>query len=176
MKQVSALEELRLEHRALAGDDAVVLRALGGDELGEHRRQLDLVDGAEVAARQLGIDGHDRQLELVVADDVAQLADHLLDADVGAGVARADVAGQQQLERLARLPRLGRHAEDVADGDALDGGGDGGLEGAVGVDNVLDLVPDLAGGLLDGCALGHVRRARLPAAPGRRRARACTGS
>ena len=133
--------ELRLEHRAFAGDDAVVAGALLGEEGREDDGHHDLAHGAEIAAGELGVVGHDGQLQLVVPDDVAELADHLLDAHVGAGVAGADVAGEQQLERLARRPALGV-ADGITDADALDQGVHRHHEGAVGIERVADAVEE----------------------------------
>ena len=99
--------ELRLEHRAFTRDDAVMPVTLVEEKLREYRRQADLSHGTEVAGGERGIDREHGKPEVLVGQDRAELADHLLDAHVGAGVASADVAREEQLDRLAGTP-LGR--------------------------------------------------------------------
>ncbi len=98
----------------------MMLGALLEEKLREHHRQLDLPRSAEVSGRQLTVDRHHRQLEIVVADHVTELPDHLLDANISAGVPGADVAGECELERLAGSPGFLVHPERPLDGDGLD--------------------------------------------------------
>ncbi len=98
--------ELALEHRAFAGHDAVVLWNLVVQERREHWRQHHLARVAEVAFAQLEVLAHDRELDAFFAQDVPHLAQHLLDAYVRAGVARAVVTGEQELQARSRRPRL----------------------------------------------------------------------
>jgi hypothetical protein len=109
-----------LEHGALARDHAVVaanLRAQGHGERGPLEGHL--ARAAEVPAGALGLEGRDADLDVLVAEEVAELADDLLDAHVGARVARAVVSDEQQAQRLARRPAHGA-AEGVSRGLGLD--------------------------------------------------------
>jgi hypothetical protein len=74
------VRELRLEHRTFARDHAVVPRALLGKERRKDLRHLHLAHGAEVARGALRVEGHARQLDLLIAEHGSQLTDHLFDA------------------------------------------------------------------------------------------------
>ncbi|MFO0749215.1 MAG: hypothetical protein U1F43_26665 [Myxococcota bacterium] len=100
--------ELRLEHRAFARHHAVVDVHGVGQELREDLRDLQLAHAREVAARARLVDGGDGECQMLVTEQVTELTNHLGHAHIGAGVARAGVADQQELERLPRLPLVAR--------------------------------------------------------------------
>ncbi|HBQ14459.1 MAG TPA: hypothetical protein DEF51_26130 [Myxococcales bacterium] len=115
------------------------------EELVEDLRDVQLTDRAEVALGQRRIDGADRQLEVLVAEEVPELAHHLLDPHVGARVARADVAREQELQGLARPPREHR-IRLVARPGRLDEAAHPELDHAVRVEAVLGEVEGALGG------------------------------
>ena len=96
--------EFALEHGAFAGDDAVILADDSMQERREHIRQMNLLRVAEISPGEIEILRHDAEREIFVTEDAADLADHFFDADVGAGVARAVVSGEEELQLCAGLP------------------------------------------------------------------------
>jgi hypothetical protein len=66
--------------------------------------QVDLARALEVALGAIEALRHDAEVDILRADDVADLADHLVDAYVGTGVARAIVAGEEEFEFFAGSP------------------------------------------------------------------------
>ena len=56
----------------------------------------------EVAPRHIEILAEDAELNVAIAEDVANLAQHLFYSDVGPGVAGAIVPGEQELELAIR--------------------------------------------------------------------------
>jgi hypothetical protein len=138
------VRELRLEHRAFARDHAVLLVHGVEQELREDLRQFELLDRAEVASGQRRVVGQDREVEVVVAEQVPELADHLLDAHVRAGVPRARVAREQQLQRLPRGP-LRAGVDRIAGGGRLDQPRHRHDQRPIRVDGA-DAIPEFAGG------------------------------
>lgn len=107
--------------------------------LGEDLREDDLPNRAEVAAGQFLVEGVDAHLDVLVAEEMPELPDHFLHADVGSGVAGAAVAGQEQLQRFAGFPLFAR-VQGVAAGGEFQRRGHGAHEGTVGIEPVFDLV------------------------------------
>ncbi len=109
------------------------------DRVEEHLREdlgkRELLHGAEVAAGLARVNRQHAQGEVLVAEQMPELADHLLDTHVRARVARAAVAREQKAQGLARLP-LGPRVDGVAVRGELDEGRHGPLQHAVGVDRV----------------------------------------
>ena len=100
--------EFALEHRALAGHHPVVAADLAKEEGRKDIRQLDLTHRIEITAGPLQVVRQDAQFQVGVAQNAANLTDHLLDADVGPGIAIPVVTGKQQAQRGARSPGLPR--------------------------------------------------------------------
>ena len=113
--------EFALEHRTFAGHHAIVFRHFGMKERRENIREMHLLRVAEISAREFEILRHHRPGHILGAQDALHLPDDFFHANVGAGVARAVVAGEKQLQRLARLPGLAR-AEHVLQFVQLDRG------------------------------------------------------
>ena len=67
-------------------------------------RQKNLFGAVEIALGAVKILGHHAEVDVFRAKDVANLAKHFIDADVGAGIARAVVACEEKLEFFAGLP------------------------------------------------------------------------
>src|SRR5580692_608900 len=67
---------------------------------------MDLAGVAEISASEIEILRHDAEGEIFVAENAAHLANHFFYADVGAGVARAVVSGEEKFEFGAGLPGL----------------------------------------------------------------------
>ena len=100
--------ELALEHRALASQNPVVAADLAKEEGWKDIRKLDLAHRIEIAAGPLQVVREDTQFQVGVAQHVANLTDHLLDADIGPGIAVSVVPGKEQAQRRSRLPGLSR--------------------------------------------------------------------
>ena len=101
--------EFAFEHRAFARDHAVVLAALR--ECKKRRkdvRQMHLPRVAEISAREIEILRHHAEREIFVAQNAPHLPQHFLHAHIRAGVARAVVAGEEQLQLRRRAARLAR--------------------------------------------------------------------
>ena len=81
--------------------------------------QMNLPRALEVALRAVETLRHHAEIDVICAENVPHLPQHFLHANIGAGVARAVVAGKQQLQFLARRPALAQ-AEHPAEAPNLD--------------------------------------------------------
>src|SRR5262249_61837692 len=93
-----------LKHGAFASYDPMVLASFAIKERRKNVRKENLTRAFEVALRAVETLRHHAEVHMLCAENVADLADHFVDAHVRAGVARAVVAGKQQLEFFARTP------------------------------------------------------------------------
>src|SRR4029077_791261 len=98
------VSEFALEHRAFASNYAVVAADFAEQEWRIHIGKIDLARALEIALAAVEILAHHAEIDVASAQDVAHLAQHFLHANVGAGVARAVVAGKEQAEFFAGLP------------------------------------------------------------------------
>ena len=78
---------------------------------------MDLTCAVEIACRTFEILRHDAEVDVIRAEDVADLAEHFLDAHVGAGVARTVVACEEEAKFFAGCPAA---AETEHPGEAAD--------------------------------------------------------
>ncbi len=82
----------------------MVLADFAEQERRKHVGKIDLTRALEIAAAAVEILSHHAEIDVAGAEDVANLAQHLLHTDVGAGVARAVVAGKKHAEFFAGFP------------------------------------------------------------------------
>jgi hypothetical protein len=97
-----------------------VLLDLAIQELGEDVRRMDLVGAGEIAISERGVLRHHRRAQM--REQMSELPHRFFHAHVGAGVAGAVVADEQELERSSRsmrnrmTPRIeARHLDQAAD-------------------------------------------------------------
>ena len=95
---VSALANLLLNIEPSQATTPSLLADFRVQERREDVGQMHLPRVAEISAGEIEILGHDAEGDVFGAEDAADLADHFLDANVGAGVARAVVTGEEQLQ------------------------------------------------------------------------------
>src|ERR1700687_1299449 len=88
---------------------------------------MDLLGSREISARHFEILRHGAELDVVRAQNVAELAQRFLRPHVGAGVGSAVVSGKKQFDFLPRLPALA-FAQDPSGFGALNVAADPGLE------------------------------------------------
>src|SRR5579871_1223021 len=98
--------KLALEHRTFAGHHAVMLWHFVRQEWREDIRQMYLLRAFEVPFGKVKILAHHAEVNALRAQDVTDLPQHLVDANIGAHISGAVVSGKQQLELLSRLPGL----------------------------------------------------------------------
>src|SRR5262249_22630245 len=96
--------ELALKHRALARDDAMVLARFAIKEWRGKIPQKKLFWSFEIASRAVKVLRHYAEVNVLRTKNVANLANHFVDASVRASVARAVVAGKKEAQLLAGLP------------------------------------------------------------------------
>src|SRR5229473_1704727 len=79
--------------------------------------QMDLARAREIAAAATEVLGHHAEVDNAGAEDVAHLAQHFLHANIGAGIARAVVPGEQQAQLSAGFPAAAesKHPADAPD-------------------------------------------------------------
>src|SRR5438445_10459515 len=92
--------------------------------------QVHLVAVLEISIGELEILAHQADLDIVGSQNVAQLAESFFRAHVGAGIARAVVSREKQLEPFSRLPAFPL-AENPPGLGALDVSADPGLQDEV---------------------------------------------
>ncbi len=98
--------ELALEHRAFACDDAVTLPHLAKEKRRVNVGKVNLARPFEVAFGALEALRHHAEIDVRRAKNVPNLPQHLLHAHVAAGIARAVIAGEEQLQLFAWSPAL----------------------------------------------------------------------
>ena len=80
---------------------------LAGFAVKEWRKNVgekNLLCACEVAFGAVEILGHDAEIDVFRAEHVTDLAEHFVDANIGAGVAGAVVAGEEKFKFFAGLP------------------------------------------------------------------------
>ena len=75
-------------------------------EGGKYVRQVYLLGAVKVFVAEHEVLAHDAEGDFFVAENVADLAQHLLNAYVRSHIACAVVAGEKQFQLLSRLPGL----------------------------------------------------------------------
>src|SRR6202022_2760975 len=98
------IRKLALEHRAFAGDYAVILAHFAKEKGRKCIRKIDLAGAFKISASAVEIESRHGKVCLVCAKNVAHLRKHLLDANVRAGVTRAVVACEENPQLFTRLP------------------------------------------------------------------------
>src|SRR6266481_1327488 len=98
--------KLALKHRSFASDDTVILPDLTVEEGWKSVRQVNLPRTFKVSAGAVEIEGHHAEVCLVRSQDMTYLPQHFLDAHIAAGVARAVIAREEQLQLFSRSPAL----------------------------------------------------------------------
>ena len=118
--------EFALEHRAFARNNAVIPAHVAKEERRVHIGKINLPGTFEVALGAVETLRHHAEVNVIGAQNMANLAQHLLDANVAARVARPIVARKQQLEFFARSPALAKtqHPADAPDLDQCANPGD----------------------------------------------------
>src|SRR5712692_10973005 len=95
-----------LEHRAFAGDDTVVLPHFSEEKWRVNVRETDLPRALEIAIGPVEVLRHHAEIDLIRTQHVPYLPQHFLNAHVAAGIARAVIAGEEQLQFFGRRPAL----------------------------------------------------------------------
>ena len=103
---VSALANLLLNIEPSQATTPWCLGHFVRQEWRENIRQVNLRVSSKVPVRAFEILRHHAEVNALGAQNVPHLAQHFLDAHVGTRVAGAVVAGKQQLQLFAGLPRL----------------------------------------------------------------------
>src|SRR5262249_53390200 len=111
-----------LKHGAFASYDPMVLASFAIKERRKNVRKENLTRAFEVALRAVETLRHHAEVHMLCAENVADLADHFVDAHVRAGVARAVVAGKQQLEFFARTPLSAAAEHPLQAGEKVESG------------------------------------------------------
>src|SRR4029077_10119338 len=96
-----------------------------------HVGEMHLSRTLEIALRAIEVLGHHAKVDIFGAEDVADLPQRFLDADIAAGIAGPVVAGEEQLQFFAGRPALA-DAELPGEGPELDHGADPGDEKEIG--------------------------------------------
>ncbi len=109
--------EFAFEHRAFAGDDAVIGAHFAVEKRRKHVRQVHLPRAREISARQVEILRHHAEVDVLRAEHVPHLPDHFLHAHVAAGIARAVVAGKEQAQFFGGGPALAEAEHPAEAGD-----------------------------------------------------------
>ena len=123
--------EFALEHRAFARNHAVVLPHFAEKERRINVGQMHLLRPLEVTACAVEVLRHHAERDILSAEHMANLTDHLLHAHIGAGIARPVVARKEQLQLFARSPTAAE-TEHPADAPNLDQSADAGHEEKIG--------------------------------------------
>jgi hypothetical protein len=82
----------------------MILAGFAVEEWRKNIGEKNLLCAREVAFGAIEILRHDAEIDVFRAEDMADLPEHLVDANIGAGVARAVVAGEEKFEFFAGLP------------------------------------------------------------------------
>ena len=98
--------EFAFEHGAFASDHAVILANFAEEKGRKNVGKKNLLSAFEIALGAIEVLSHHAEIHVFRAENVANLAEHFVDANVGAGIARAVVAGEKQFQFFARLPAL----------------------------------------------------------------------
>src|SRR5882724_2418471 len=98
--------KLAFEHRAFTSNDAMILSHLVIKERWESIRKVNLPRTFKISAGAVEIEGHHAEVCLVPSQDVTYLPQHFLDTHIAAGIARAVVASEEQLQLFSWGPTL----------------------------------------------------------------------
>ena len=98
--------ELRLKHRTFTRHHTVMLGHFIRQEGRENIRQPHLRRAFEISTRTVEIKRHHAEVDVLRPQNPADLPQHLLHSHIRSRVARPVVTRKQQLQFLARLPRL----------------------------------------------------------------------
>src|SRR5258708_10529940 len=111
--------KLALEHRAFASDDAMTLPRLAKEKRRIDVGKMNLARALEVVFGALEALRHHAEINMLRAENMPNLPQHLLHAHIAAGIARAVVAGEEQLQLFARGPALAesQHPAEARDLD-----------------------------------------------------------
>ena len=98
--------EFTFEHGAFAGDHTVTFSNFAVKHRREHIRQVHLLRAFEISLGAPKILGHHAEIHIVRAQHVPYLVQHLVNAHVATGIARAVIPREQQTQFFAALPAL----------------------------------------------------------------------
>src|SRR5260370_1413716 len=79
---------------------------LAGEEGWKSVREVNLPRTFKISAGAVEIEGHHAEVCLVRSEDMTYLPQHFLDTHIAAGVARAVIAREEQLQLFSRSPAL----------------------------------------------------------------------
>src|SRR5216684_1414510 len=100
--------KLALEHRSFASDDAVILPHLAKQKRRVNVGKVNLARAFEVAFGALEVLRHYAEIDMLGAKNMPNLPQHLLDAHIAAGIARAVITRKEQLKFFTWRPALAK--------------------------------------------------------------------